>query len=134
MPKSEKYWEVTPMGVFPIMCEPEELRKDPDWLIAHSHQGKIIFENYSRALLCFYEIYSKGVNTHISTQEVIMKLGHIIKEKGKFTGLAFAREILKGDNNNRSWLENCASTAASEIYEIEVKSNGGFMVTELFYS
>ena len=129
----EKYWEVTPKGVFPIMCEPEELKKDPDWLIAHSHQGKIIFENYSRALLCFYERYSKGINTHISTQEVIMKLGYLVKGKGIFTGLAFAREILKSENN-REWLENCASTAASEIYEIEVKPNGRCKVAELFYS
>ena len=51
----EQYYEVTEKGVSPIMINPEELHKDHDWMMFHSFQGRIIFENFSRALLCFFE-------------------------------------------------------------------------------
>lgn len=51
----EVYWEVKQEGVFPVMCSPKELKKSDSWLIAHDYKGRIIFENYSRAMLCWYE-------------------------------------------------------------------------------
>ena len=51
----EKYWEVTRDGVKPIMCNPEDLKKSDSWLSFHVYEGKTIFENYSRAMLCWYE-------------------------------------------------------------------------------
>lgn len=51
----EKFWKVTRQGVEPIMLNPEELKKSHSWMIAHEFNGMIVFENYSRAMLCWYE-------------------------------------------------------------------------------
>ena len=51
----EKWYEVKNAGVVPVMVNPEDLKKDHDWMMAHSYQGRLIFENYSRAMLCWYE-------------------------------------------------------------------------------
>ena len=51
----EKWYEVKQAGVFPCMVNPEELKKDHGWMIAHCFKGRLIFENYSRAMLCWYE-------------------------------------------------------------------------------
>ena len=51
----EKYWKVTRQGVEPIMLNPEELKKSDSWMIAHDYNGMLVFENYSRAILCWYE-------------------------------------------------------------------------------
>ena len=51
----EKYWKVTRQGVEPIMLNPEELKKSDSWMIAHDYNGMLVFENYSRAMLCWYE-------------------------------------------------------------------------------
>lgn len=51
----EKWYEVKQAGVVPCMVNPEELKKDHGWMIAHCFKGRLIFENYSRAMLCWYE-------------------------------------------------------------------------------
>ena len=61
----EKYWEVTKEGVKPIMCNPEDLKKSDSWLLFHVYEGKTIFENYSRAMLCWYEKKAGKTNCFI---------------------------------------------------------------------
>jgi hypothetical protein len=51
----EVYWQVLREGVFPVMLNPDELRKSDSWMIAHDYNGMLVFENYSRAMLCWYE-------------------------------------------------------------------------------
>ena len=51
----EKYWRVTRQGVEPIMLNPQDVKKCDTWLICHEYNGMIIFENYSRAMLCWHE-------------------------------------------------------------------------------
>ena len=53
----ERFWEVTKDGVQPIMCVYDDLKKDYEWMMCHCYHGKLIFENYSRAMLCWYERY-----------------------------------------------------------------------------
>ena len=53
--KMEWYWKVTRDGVEPIELNPEDLKKCDTWLLSHEYNGMIIFENYSRAMLCWYE-------------------------------------------------------------------------------
>ena len=61
----EKYWEVTRDGVKPIMCNTEDLKKSDSWLLFHVYEGKTIFENYSRAMLCWYEKKAGRYNNFI---------------------------------------------------------------------
>ena len=56
----EKYWKVSKEGVEPVMLNPEDLKRSHSWLIAHEYNGMIIFENYSRAMLCWYERNERG--------------------------------------------------------------------------
>ncbi len=58
----EVFWQVAPKGVNPVLLKPEELKKSDSWLIAHEYNGMIVFENYSRAMLCWYEKYESKVN------------------------------------------------------------------------
>lgn len=51
----EKWYEVKQSGVVPCLVNPEELRKSHSWMIAHDFNGRLIFENYSRAMLCWHE-------------------------------------------------------------------------------
>ena len=134
MDELEKYYEVTKDGVAPIMVNPEELRKDSEWLISHCHKGKLIFENYSRAQLCFFEKQKQNSwRTHVPTQEVIRKFGGLIKGKGSLSGLTFAKFILASNMDCPEYRENCASTAASEIHEIEIFPDGKMRVAEFFH-
>ena len=56
----EKWYEVKAEGVVDCMVDPSELKKSESWLIAHDFNGRLIFENYSRALLCWYERKESG--------------------------------------------------------------------------
>lgn len=58
----EKFWEVTREGVKPVMYDYEDLKKSYTWIICHDYNGHIIFENYSRAMLCWYEKYEGKTN------------------------------------------------------------------------
>ena len=51
----EQFYEVKKSGVVPCMVDPDELKKSESWLVAHDFNGRLIFENYSRAKLCWYE-------------------------------------------------------------------------------
>ena len=53
--KLETYYEVLKDKVVSIQISPDVLKKSDSWLIAHDYNGHIIFENYSRAVLCMYE-------------------------------------------------------------------------------
>lgn len=70
------------------------------------------------------------VNTFIPPTEVINRFGYLIKEKGKLSGLEFAKAILNCGKDCKSFRENNASTAASAIYEVEVYKDGGFRSVE----
>ena len=69
-------------------------------------------------------------NTYICPTEVINRFGYLIKGKGKKTGLEFAKAILNCGVDSQSFRENNASTAASDIYEVEVFSFGGYKSKE----
>ncbi len=56
----EVFWQVQREGVSPVMLNPEELKKSDSWMIAHEYNGMIVFENYSRAMLCWYEKYDNN--------------------------------------------------------------------------
>ena len=57
--KSERYWEVTAAG--PVSVQMNELRASDSWVLFHNFHGRLIFENYSRALLCQLERIAQGV-------------------------------------------------------------------------
>ncbi len=56
----EKWYEVKAEGVVDCMVDPYELKKSESWLVSHDFNGRLIFENYSRALLCWYERKESG--------------------------------------------------------------------------
>ena len=56
----EKWYEVKAEGVVDCMVDPSELKKSGSWLTSHDFNGRLIFENYSRALLCWYERKESG--------------------------------------------------------------------------
>ena len=66
------------------------------------------------------------INTFIPPHEVINRFGHLIKGKGKISGLDFAKAILRSGLDCARFRENNASTAASVIYEIEVFPTRGY--------
>ncbi len=51
----EKMYVCKPEGVFPKQFDFEELRRSHSWMVAHEFQGELVFENFSRAVLCWYE-------------------------------------------------------------------------------
>lgn len=61
--EKETWWEVTQTGVIPrYMTQQEiaEMKSQDSWLIAHVYKDSfgidcLIFENRSRAEICFYE-------------------------------------------------------------------------------
>ena len=57
MENSETFYEVLDKEnkVIPVQVNPEDLKKSDTWLICHDYNGHIIFENYSRAVLCLHE-------------------------------------------------------------------------------
>ncbi len=58
--KSERYWEVTAAGPVAVQMNPDELRASDSWILFHNFHGRLIFENYSRALLCQLERIAQG--------------------------------------------------------------------------
>jgi len=56
----EVYWEVRKEGVSPIMLNTEDLKNSHSWMMFHDYNGRIIFENFSRAKLCWYEKYDNN--------------------------------------------------------------------------
>lgn len=58
--KSERYWELTAAGPVAVMMNPDELRASDSWVMFHNLNGRLIFENYSRALLCQLERIAQG--------------------------------------------------------------------------
>ena len=70
------------------------------------------------------------MNTYIPTHEVINKFGYLIKGKGAMSGLDFGKAIIKSGCDCDSFRKNCASTAAADIYEIEVFKEKGYKVSE----
>lgn len=73
------------------------------------------------------------INTYIPPTEVLNRFGCLIKGKGKKTGLEFAKAVLNSDVDCQSFRENNASTAASDIFEVEVFNSGGYRCVEYFY-
>lgn len=70
---------------------------------------------------------------HINTLEVARKFGYLIAGKGKFSGLEFAKRIIRSDKDCKSHREVCASSVASSVYEIQICGvTGCCMITELF--
>ena len=75
----------------------------------------------------------------IDTFEVVRKFGYLIADKGRFSGLEFARKILasnqvtKSNKDCATHREACASSVASCVYEIELSSssNGKCKIQEL---
>lgn len=63
--KLETFYEVKENEVVPVQMCYEDLKKSNSWLIAHDYNGHIIFENYSRALLCMYERQSERLHKNI---------------------------------------------------------------------
>lgn len=54
----ERWYEVGETGVMPALLSEEEIadmKKDNSWMMFHSYKGRLLFENYSRAMLCFFE-------------------------------------------------------------------------------
>lgn len=68
---------------------------------------------------------------HIDALEVARKFGHLIKGRGKISGLEFAKLILKSSIDCKEHRETCASSVASSVYEIEIRANGSCMTKEL---
>ena len=58
--KSERYWEVTAAGPVSVQMNPDELRASDSWVLFHNFHGRLIFENYSRAVLCQLEMIAQG--------------------------------------------------------------------------
>lgn len=59
--KTERYWEITASGPVAVQMNPDELRASSSWVCFHNYNGRLIFENYSRAILCFFEMMDAGM-------------------------------------------------------------------------
>lgn len=129
-----KHFKTSDKGQMPTMDIPKEKEKEMDKEEEEERKkGKELFNDHRHTGLCSYERQRQNAwRTHVPTIEVIRKYGTLIKGKGKTTGLHLAREILRNGKECMPYLQNCASTAASEIYEIEILDNGGYRVTEIF--
>lgn len=69
---------------------------------------------------------------HIDALEVVKKFGYLIAGKGKFSGLEFAKNILKSNKDCLEYRVSCASSVACSVYEIELNdSTGKCMVKEI---
>lgn len=69
---------------------------------------------------------------HIDALEVARKFGYLIAGKGKFSGLDFAKKILRSEKDCKGHRETCASSVASSVYEIEICGKSGrCMITEI---
>lgn len=69
---------------------------------------------------------------HIDALEVARKFGYLIAGHGKFSGLEFAKKIIRSDKDCKSHREVCASSVASSVYEIEICGiSGCCMITEI---
>ena len=69
---------------------------------------------------------------HIDALEVVRKFGYLIAGKGNFSGLEFAKRILRSGKDCKGHRETCASSVASSVYEIEICGvSGCCMITEI---
>lgn len=69
---------------------------------------------------------------HIDALEVARKFGYLIAGKGSFSGLEFAKRILKSDKDCKGHREACASSVASSVHEIKICGvSGCCMITEI---
>lgn len=74
----------------------------------------------------------KNENIYIDALEVARKFGYLIAGKGKFSGLEFAKRIIRSDKDCKGHREVCASSVASTVYEIEICGvSGCCMITEI---
>lgn len=68
---------------------------------------------------------------HIDALEVARKFGYLIAGHGTFSGLEFAKRILRCDKDCKEHREVCASSVASTVYEIQICGMSGCcMITE----
>lgn len=71
-------------------------------------------------------------NIYIDAVEVTRKFGYLIKGRGKFSGLEFAKRIIASEKDCKSHREACASSVASSVYEIQICGiTGCCMITEI---
>ena len=73
------------------------------------------------------------MNYTIDALEVARKFGYLIAGHGKFSGLEFAKRIIKSEKDCKEHREFCASSVAESVYEIEIDGvSGCCMITEIF--
>lgn len=77
---TQKYWKVTAAGPVPVMMDPEALRASDNWVLFHNYGGSLIFENYSRAVLCYQEMKDQGAE--LPDQAIINEIDAIIAHSG----------------------------------------------------
>jgi len=70
-------------------------------------------------------------NIHIDALEVARKFGYLIAGKGKFSGLEFAKRIIRSEKDCKTHREICASSVASSVYEIQICGITGCKIIEL---
>lgn len=69
---------------------------------------------------------------HIDALEVKRKFGYLIAGRGAFSGLEFAKRILKSGKDCKEYREACASSVASSVFEIKICGvTGNCMITEI---
>lgn len=87
----ERFWQVTEQGVVPIMLDREQVISDPNWCNSQ-YKNMTIFENFSRAQICWFERFdaNKSVAKH-----AIEVYSFILDKNTEYTGEQFASEIRK---------------------------------------
>lgn len=51
----ERFWQVRETGVVPVWYNPDDLKNDTAWLCNSWYDGHFVFENFSRAQLCWFD-------------------------------------------------------------------------------
>lgn len=77
----ERYWKVTEGGPVAVLMNPDELRASESWVLFHNFCGALIFENYSRAMLCLQEMKAQG-STMFQNAGTIEEINGIIARSG----------------------------------------------------
>ena len=68
---------------------------------------------------------------YIDALEVVKKFGYLIKGGGAFSGLEFAKRIIRSEKDCKPYRENCASSVASSVFEIQYEINGRCLIIEI---
>lgn len=111
----ETYYQVTKSGVQPIQVDPAELKKSSSWMIAHEFNGMLIFENYSRAMLCWYEKKSEYDKINLLTEvndlmgkwyesDNKMEYGFGFWVKERITGIDKISDYPSKENPDQIWI------------------------------